>query len=497
MDEYHKVGTTFRTSFDYPSSVTPNTYVTGLAQSDFTLTVAKNGVIGASTVGIVLTDLVTPTGSYDVAVSGTTGFAAATGVYKFIVRRTTVIGDEWAFDVRVTSDGTGAGSWGDATFTATASNGRVMSGGLPVQGATVRILTAAGALYIQTTTDALGLWGPVYFNTNGTYTIAVQKSGYTLATATLTVAALVATGPGTDITLTASSTSTGIAASELWARFKRVLRDRSGNQADELARQGVDDALTQIAQECLWPWYHTDSLINLNALYNTGTVAITYNTATLTLTGGTWPTWAASAEVYINGRTYTVLTRDSATVLTLANAFGEAAVTGNSYTIAQCRYDMPSDLTAMDRMLFEPAWPYGARPVSLTSLFVIRSAWQYGQSRPGVFAVSRDEFTVWPWPTTTKSVTILYYRRPPLLVSGTDQADWDPLQLPVLHRAIEYQASLVGECICGSPEECFKRYRDAVTIAQASNRTAVNPPQTDDQNYWDEDNARSWGDVRP
>lgn len=495
MDEYHKVGTTFRTSFDYPSQTVANTYVTGLTQASFTVTLAKNGTIGQSTAGITITELASPTGSYDLVVSGASGFAASTGVYKLVVRRTSIIGDEWAYDIRVTSDGTGAGTWGDAVFTATASDGRVMSGGSPLADATIRIVDSTGALYVQTTSGATGLWGPIYFNASGTYTVYVQKSGYTTATGTITVAGSSAVGPGADLSITAAATSTGILASDLWARFKRVLRDRSGSQADDLARQGVDDALTQIAQEREWPWYHTVTNLQLQALYDTGTIAVTNASPTVTLTGGTWPTWAGSADLYIGGRLYQVLTRDSATVLTLADDFGEDSDSALPYVLGQCSYAMPTDLTNMDRMLFEPSWPYGARPVSMATLSTTRSVWQFGQQRPSMFAISRDKFVVWPWPNERRTVTILYYRRPALLSSANDTADWDPMQLPVLHRAIEYQASLVGECVCGSPEQCLARYRDAVVAAEANDRSVVERPQFDPLDYQTDGNARAWGSV--
>ncbi len=52
--------------------------------------------------------------------------------------------------------------------------------------------------------------------------------------------------------------------------------------------------------------------------YSTGTVAIVGGR--VTLTGGTWPSWAADADLTVNGVRYTVKTRDSGTQLTLDNA---------------------------------------------------------------------------------------------------------------------------------------------------------------------------------
>jgi hypothetical protein len=496
-NEYHKVGTTFRTSFPYSSQTVANTYVTGLVQGDFAITVAKNGVAGHSTAGITLTELGGPTGTYGIEVSGVTGFAVATGVYLLTVRRTAIIGDEWTFEVRVTSDGTGAGSWGDAAFIATAGDGRVTDGTDPLANATVRIVAPGGALYVQTTTDASGLFGPVYFSAAGTYTAFVQRSGFTTASGTITVSGSTATGPGTDLTLVASGTSTGLVAADLWARFKRILADKSGAQADDLARQGCDDALTMIAQERPWAWYETLATITVLPPYQEGTIAVTQDSVTVTLTGGTWPTWAAAADLYVNGRLYPVLTRDSGTQLTLRTAFGEASAVAASYTLAQTEYPMPSDMTAMGQMLFEPGWPYGTRPVSFASLAYQRSVWQFTESRPGLFAVRADKLAVWPWTSEQRTITVIYSRRPALLVDAADEADWDPLQLPVLRRAIEYQASLVGECVAGTPQQTLAAYRQAVLTAEASDRTVPSPPMADRLDYGDEGNATNWGRVVP
>jgi hypothetical protein len=51
--------------------------------------------------------------------------------------------------------------------------------------------------------------------------------------------------------------------------------------------------------------------------YTTGTIGIV--DGVVTLTGGTWPNWAAGAALTVAGNTYTVNTRNSATGLTLTN----------------------------------------------------------------------------------------------------------------------------------------------------------------------------------
>lgn len=470
-DEYHKVGTTFRTSFHYADPDDSGSYVTGLTQSDFTISLAKNGTSGQATTGITITES-SPAGLYMVAVSAS-GFVAATGVYELTIQAAADASQRWVFTPRVTSDGTGAGSWGDASFTAVASNGRVMSSGSPLAGATVRITDAAGTLYVQTLSDASGLWGPVYFSVAGTYTIHVQRSLYTTTTGTITVVGSTATGPGTDLSIALAASSTGLTASDLWAYFKRMLRDRSGSQADLLAQQGVDDALDMVSQEREWSWYKTHGVVTLQAQVNTGSIALTNGSTTVTLTGGTWPTWAASGELYIGGQVYEISTRDSATQLTLTAAYPGTTASGVAYVLSQTEYDLPDDCLTIDEVLPDRTWPYGPTPVSVADVAMAKAMHQYGRQFPSMWAIRRDLLSVWPAPTTARTVNLLYYRRPARLVSGSDEADWDPTLVYLLRRAIDVQCSLRGECVAGPAERCMERYREALARAATFEKSAA------------------------
>ncbi len=472
-DTYHKVGTSYRNSFAY---VTAAGAVTGRVQADFTIEVTKNGVAAAST-GITITEVsaASNAGDYAVLVSGVTGFVAAVGTYDMVIYRTSVVADRWQVTVRVTTDGSGTGSYGAVSFTATASNGRVMSGGVPLIDAGVRIVSSAGNLIASTTSDATGLWGPIYFDADGTYSVYVQRSGYTTTSGTVVVsgAVTIATGPGADFTITAASSSSGLTASGLWAHFKRCLRDRSGSQADLLAQQGVDDALWMISQEREWPWYHSTKQITLQAPYATGTIAIVSGSTTVTLTSGTWPTWAASAELYIDNQWYPISTRSSATTLLLDTAWGNASITASTYNLAQTEYTLPDDLQSLDRVMFDQAWSFAPMAVSMATVLQARSNGQWGQARPSLWAIRKDELVTWPLPTVTATIQLLYYRRPPALASAADTADWDPMHLGLLRRAIEYQAALRGECVVGDAEKCMALYRDAFNKASAFDKSAT------------------------
>lgn len=64
--------------------------------------------------------------------------------------------------------------------------------------------------------------------------------------------------------------------------------------------------------------------------YTTGTIGIA--AGVVTLSGGTWPNWAANGRLTVSGTTYTVNTRDSNTQLTLTN-LSVTVTAGTSYSL--------------------------------------------------------------------------------------------------------------------------------------------------------------------
>ncbi len=487
-DIYTKVGVNLNATFLYVNNAGP---VTGVSPSAFTIQIEKNGVGSQATTGVVITeiDAVNNPGEYAVTCSGASSFLAATGSYDLVVFVTATVTARWLMSVRVTSDGTGAGSWGDASFTAVASNGRItIGGGTPLAGATVRILNGS-VLYVQTVSDASGLWGPVYFNVNGTYTIQVQKSGYTLATGTITVSSMIATGPGADIALAASSTATSVTATSLWQYAKRMMKDAVGAKADQEAKEIVDDALSQIATSRKWPYLETVGAISVSAAYTTGTIALTQGSAVVTLTGGTFPTWAASGSIYgSNGQEMPVLTRDSGTQVTLKTAWAETSIVADAYSIAQHNYALPADLLIFETLTWGTQWPYGTDPVSAATLALSKNFWVAGTPRAYQYAIANGQIQLWPFPTEAHIGNVTYFRKPANLVSGSDTMDFDILLLELVRRAIDYQVSIRRDCVAGTRRECLTAYEEAW------GRGAVNDKTTTGRNLG---STKSWDPSRP
>jgi hypothetical protein len=103
-----------------------------------------------------------------------------------------------------------------------------------------------------------------------------------------------------------------------------------------------------------WSFLHPRATLTLNAAYSTGTVAV--SSGVVTLTSGTFPSWAASGVVVISGIGYEVDTRDSGTQVTLVDTSYSVA-TGTSYVLDQRDYDLPDDFGGLGsgRLVYQAA----------------------------------------------------------------------------------------------------------------------------------------------
>ncbi len=99
----------------------------------------------------------------------------------------------------------------------------------------------------------------------------------------------------------------------------------------------------------VWSYLRPIASLQLYAPYAEGTVSSA--STTVTLTGGTWPTWAASADLWVDGQRLTVATRTNGTTIVLDNA-PTSALSGESYQLIQHYYDLASDFGGMDSNAF-------------------------------------------------------------------------------------------------------------------------------------------------
>jgi hypothetical protein len=114
------------------------------------------------------------------------------------------------------------------------------------------------------------------------------------------------------------------------------------------------DELTTIRD---WSYYHVHGRVITDAPYSTGT--ITTSGATVTLSGGTWPTWAATGGyLKVGEQIGRVATRTSSTVIVLDSSLSlKADITvASPYSLYRTVYPLPADFRNMDEPSDEYNW---------------------------------------------------------------------------------------------------------------------------------------------
>lgn len=474
---YLKVGVTAYV-YMYDQNAITGQPATG-QNGNYTVQVTLNGTGNQSTTGVTgptEVDATNNAGLYAITVSGSTGFVSATGVYELKVFRTADLTLVWNETLIVTSDGTGAGTFGSASFTAVAANGRVVVGGVALSGATVTITTPAATIYTQLTSDASGLWGPVYFNTAGTYNLQVQKVGYTTTTGTIVVVGSVATGPGADLTLVAVTTGSTLLVSTLMSYCRRVMLDASGTKSDTLILEVVNEAAEMVFMEMQWPHWNKRGVIELLAPYTTGTLTLTTASATVTFAGSTLPAWVdAGCDIFIasTGQWFTVSTRDSSSQVTISDSYNGTTTASLSFVLSRIRMALPATCARTNDLLFGAQWPYKPQMVSAAKLEMMKDAWQTTDSYTCMWAIEQNYICVWPPPAAYARVNFMYFGKPVQVTSGSDTLDYPAEQQLLLKRALDYCASLRGSTTAESRTEARKAYDLAKAQALSWDRTTT------------------------
>lgn len=124
-------------------------------------------------------------------------------------------------------------------------------------------------------------------------------------------------------------------------------------EAQRDARRAVLAGLRTISTAHNWSYYYTRGHINTNAIYTTGTVGYTSATRTITLTGGSFPSWALYGSIQVFNIVYQIAANpDPATlILTGGSAPASDFAPGQSYTLYRDTYPLPGDCQAVSRMV--------------------------------------------------------------------------------------------------------------------------------------------------
>lgn len=105
-----------------------------------------------------------------------------------------------------------------------------------------------------------------------------------------------------------------------------------------------------------WVYYRRRGQIVLSAPYSTGSIAFDYtggaNERQVTLTSGTWPTWARYGSILINSVLYKVASRVSDSIITLDALLSPGAdiASGTTYSLMRSQYPLPSGFKKIETL---------------------------------------------------------------------------------------------------------------------------------------------------
>lgn len=118
------------------------------------------------------------------------------------------------------------------------------------------------------------------------------------------------------------------------------------------ARSAVRRAYSDLPKKHEWSYYYRQRILQTVADYSTGTVVHDHTGGTyereLTLTTGTWPSWAAYGRVIIDDVHYEVEDRKSDSIITLAETSNPGAdVSSTTYQLYRNSYPLPANFGVM------------------------------------------------------------------------------------------------------------------------------------------------------
>ena len=132
--------------------------------------------------------------------------------------------------------------------------------------------------------------------------------------------------------------------------------DAVGSEAStnerRFARRAIQSGLNDLVNSYSFSYFTKVGRIVSSAQYATGTIAYTNSTKTVTLTGGTWPSWAKYGTILIANIPYNVASVTDSTNLVLKSNTNPGAdvASGTSYTLYRDTYTLPEDFVSIDKL---------------------------------------------------------------------------------------------------------------------------------------------------
>jgi hypothetical protein len=223
--------------------------------------------------------------------------------------------------------------------------------------------------------------------------------------------------------------------------------------------------------------------LELHGAYETGTVSVT--TGTVTLSGGTWPTWAAQGDLWVNDGYYPVNTRTNGTTIVLHDT-SVTGLSGETYSLKHREYDLPDDFGGMVESFTYRVDQTRGRTLTRVNESMIRTIDSYPEhtGTPEYFAItsvaptsaqeSKSRAVFNPSPDGTYTLWYRYSVVPPML---------DGSSYVYAHGGAEYSETLKLSCLDVALSTLYRddsahaRFMESLTAAVQRDRR-VNRPTT-------------------
>ncbi len=139
--------------------------------------------------------------------------------------------------------------------------------------------------------------------------------------------------------------------------------------AQQVIRHAIRSAYREIVSARDWKCMIRSGRIQLHAPYTTGTIAYDNATRTVTLTGGTWPSWTVDAAIRFDDVVSDVESVSGATLILDATMNpGQDVAAGTTYSLYPRWYCLPAGFVSLAQPMETTLWRF-AEEITLSEMF--------------------------------------------------------------------------------------------------------------------------------
>ncbi len=249
-------------------------------------------------------------------------------------------------------------------------------------------------------------------------------------------------------------------------------------------RMACQRAYTHLGDIHNWLFYQRAYRVYMSAAYSTGTITYDHTGGSserlVTLSGGTWPSWARNGKLIVSDIVHDVAERLSDTTVTLDATLNPQAdiAAGTSYTLMRTTYAMPFDFKGM----FDPQ-----DEDQIRACYISPVAWHdlerslptqtdafYWTVMPSPDAYGSWVLRTWGYPSTAETLDFLYQGRPrPIKRTGYETSSRAGTVTLSTNTAVQGNSSTFAADMVGS-------------LLRVTSSTTVYPTGLGDLNQWTE-----------